>query len=37
MKTDIADQVRNLFTEIDRQTEAFQRATELYYPWHGAQ
>jgi uncharacterized protein len=32
MKTDVVDHVRNLFTEIDRQTEAFQQATGLHCP-----
>lgn len=32
MKTDIAEQVSNLFAEIDRQTQAFQAATGLYCP-----
>ncbi len=32
MKTDLADQVRDLFAEIDRQTEAFQLATGLNCP-----
>ncbi len=32
MNTDIADQVSNLFADIDRQTQAFQMATGLYCP-----
>lgn len=32
MKTDIADQVSELFVEIDRQTQAFQAATGLHCP-----
>jgi uncharacterized protein len=32
MKTDIADQVSELFAEIDRQTQAFQSATGLHCP-----
>jgi uncharacterized protein len=32
MKTDIADQVSELFSEIDRQTQAFQTATGLHCP-----
>jgi hypothetical protein len=32
MKTDIADQVSNLFAEIDRQTQAFQTATGVNTP-----
>ncbi len=32
MKTDVANQVSNLFSEIDRQTQAFQSATGLYCP-----
>jgi uncharacterized protein len=32
MQTDIADQVNNLFAEIDRQTQAFQAATGLSCP-----
>jgi uncharacterized protein len=32
MKTDIADQVSNLFAQIDRQTQAFQAATGLQCP-----
>jgi uncharacterized protein len=32
MKTDIADQVSNLFATIDRHTQAFQSATGLHCP-----
>jgi uncharacterized protein len=32
MQTDSADQVSDLFAEIDRQTQAFQSATGLYCP-----
>lgn len=32
MKTDVANQVSHLFSEIDRQTQAFQTATGLHCP-----